>query len=75
MDIEHRLRRLEARYSLALRAAVAAKAHYIALLEEPSSMPEAKRHARERWLCREATKRALAARMGEVESFDQNAVI
>ena len=75
MDIESRLRRLESRYRSALGSTAAAKAHYMALLEEPSATGDAKRQARERWLSREATKRALAARMGEVELFDQNAAV
>jgi hypothetical protein len=39
MDIEARLRKLEARYRGALSAAVAAKANYLALAGEPSATP------------------------------------
>ncbi len=39
MDIEARLRKLESRYRIALSAAVAAKANYLALVGERRELP------------------------------------
>ncbi len=66
-DIEVRLHRLEVRYRAALSGAVVAKAHYLALVGEPSAMPAAIERAKLQWLKVDAHKRALAARMGELE--------
>ena len=73
MDIEVELQRLESRYRAALSAAVAAKAHYLALVGEPSATPRAIEAAKSRWMLFDSKKRAIAARMGEVEEMDQNA--
>jgi hypothetical protein len=72
MDIESRLRALESRYRQALSASVAAKAHYLALLEEPSSSPASIRRARIQWENLDARKRGLSARMGEIEDLEQH---
>jgi hypothetical protein len=68
MDIDARLHRLEIRYRAALSGAVAAKAHYLALVDEPSSTPSAIERARLHWLKLDAYKRAIAVRMGEIEN-------
>ena len=70
MDIEARLRKLESRYRAALSAAVAAKAHYLALAGEPSATPAAIERAKSRWQQLESGKKAIAARMDEVERHD-----
>ncbi len=66
-DIEARLHRLEVRYRAALSGAVVAKAHYLALVGEPSAMPAAIERAKRQWLKVDAHKRAIVARMGELE--------
>jgi hypothetical protein len=71
MDIEARLRALESRYRQALSATVSAKAHYLALLDEPAATPAAVKRARAQWENLEARKRAVAARMGEVEDLER----
>jgi hypothetical protein len=68
MDIEARLRKLEARYRAALSAAVAAKAHYLALAGEPSATPAAVERANALWKQLESRKRTIAAQMGELEA-------
>ena len=72
MDIEARLRKLESRYRAALSAAVAAKANYLALAEEPSATPAAVARALALWKQLEARKREIAAQMGEVEAFEDS---
>jgi hypothetical protein len=42
MDIEARLRSLESRYRKTLSSTIAAKAYYLALLDEPGSTPAAR---------------------------------
>jgi hypothetical protein len=71
MDIEARLRSLESRYRKMLSAAVAAKAHYLALLDEPGSTSAAIVSARSQWKSLEIRKREIAARMGEIEDLEQ----
>jgi hypothetical protein len=70
MDIETRLRKLESRYRTALSAAVAAKAHYLALAGEPGATPAAIERAKSRWQQLESGKKAIAARMDEVERLE-----
>jgi hypothetical protein len=70
MDIETRLRKLESRYRAALSAAVAAKAHYLALAGEPSATPAAVERANALWKQLESRKRTIAAQMGELEALD-----
>ncbi len=62
-----RLHRLEVRYRAALSGAVVAKAQYLALAGEPSAMPAAIERAKLQWLKVDAHKRAIVARMGELE--------
>jgi hypothetical protein len=71
MDIEARLRALESRYRQTLSGAIAAKAHYLALLEEPGSTVVAIKRARTQWETLDTRKREIAARMGEIEELDQ----
>jgi hypothetical protein len=71
MDIEARLRQLEFRYRSTLSAAVAAKAKYLALVGEPGTTPAAVERAKAAWQKFDARKRAIAARMGEVEEMDR----
>jgi hypothetical protein len=73
MDIETRLRKLESRYRSALSGSVAAKAHYLALAEEPSSTPAAVEAAKARWLALDSRKRTIAAQMGELEALEDEA--
>jgi hypothetical protein len=70
MDIETRLRKLESRYRAALSAAVAAKAHYLALTGEPNSTPAAVESAKSRWQQLDSRKRTIAAQMGELEALE-----
>jgi hypothetical protein len=70
MDIEARLRALESRYRQAANAAVAAKAHYLAILDEGGANAAAIRRARQHWLNWDERKRAVAARMGELEDYE-----
>lgn len=67
MNIEARLRLLESRYRKMLSGTIAAKAHYLALLDEPRSTPAAIKLARYQWEALDIRKREIAARMGEVE--------
>jgi hypothetical protein len=69
MDTEDRLHALESRYRAALSASVAAKAHYLALLEEPGATPESRKMARQRWENITAKKLGIAALMGEIEDL------
>ncbi|MGC2033203.1 MAG: hypothetical protein WA642_24525 [Steroidobacteraceae bacterium] len=57
MDIEARLRKLESRYRATLSAAIAAKANYLALSDEPSATPAAVERAEALWKKLEARKR------------------
>ena len=67
LDIEARLRSLESRYRKTLSGTIAAKAHYLALLDEAGSTPAAIKRARYQWEALDTRKREIAARMGEVE--------
>jgi hypothetical protein len=71
MDIESRLRKLESRYRAALSAAVAAKAHYLALAGEPSATAAAVERANSHWQQLESRKRSIAAQMGELETLEE----
>jgi hypothetical protein len=70
MDIEKRLRKLELCYRATLSAAVAAKANYLALSDEPSATVAAMQMAYARWKELDARKRTIAAQMGELEALD-----
>jgi hypothetical protein len=70
VDIEERLRKLEERYRAAGAAAAAAKAHYLALVVEPSASPSALERAQAQWRRLDTRKRSIAARMGEVEALE-----
>jgi hypothetical protein len=70
MDIEVRLRKLESRYRAALSATVAAKANYLALVDEPSARPIAIERAKSLWHQLDASKRAIAGQMGELEALE-----
>jgi len=72
MDIEQRLRKLESKYRATLSAAVAAKAHYLALAGEPSATPRAIEHAKVHWHELEVRKKAVAAQMGELEMLEDS---
>jgi hypothetical protein len=72
MDIEQRLRKLESKYRATLGAAVASKAHYLALAGEPGSMPRAVEQAKLHWQELEARKKAVAAQMGELEMLEDS---
>ncbi len=73
MDIEARLRKLESRYRAALSATVAAKATYLALAGEPSATPMAVERAKAQWQQLAASKRTIAAQMGELEALEDTA--
>ena len=72
MDVEQRLRKLESKYRATLSAAVAAKAHHLALAGEPSSTPRAIEQAKMRRDELEARKKALVAQMGELEMLEDS---
>ena len=74
MDMEARLLVLESRYRRAMSAALAAKAHYLSLRDEPSATPTTVLRAQQQWEAMEAHKRAIAARMGEVEDLEAGLV-
>ncbi len=74
MDMEVRLRKLEAQYRSALSGTIAAKAHYLAIASEPSATSYAIERAKSRWQSLEARKQGIAARMGELEALDDVAV-
>jgi hypothetical protein len=69
MDIEERLRKLEARYRAASSAVVAAKANYFALASTPSAAPSAIEQAKSHWQRLDARNRMIAAQMGELETI------
>ena len=71
MDIEARLRSLESRYRKALSGAIAAKAHYMALLDEPGSTPASIERVRSQWETLDVRRREIAARMGELDDLGQ----
>ena len=74
MNIESRLRKLEARYRATLSAAgAAAQAHYFALAGEPSATASAIERANAQWKQLESRKRSIAERMDEVELLEQDA--
>jgi hypothetical protein len=75
MDIDALLRALEVRYRHALSASVSAKAHYLALRDEPSSTPASIQRARQQWEKLDARKREIAAGMGEAEDREQNFLV
>ncbi len=75
MDIESRLRKLESRYRAALSAAVAAKSHYLALTGETSATPAAIQRALAQWQTHESRKKAIVARMDEVERLEHDATV
>jgi hypothetical protein len=70
MDIETRLRKLEARYRAASLSADAAKAHCLALAGEGSAPPAALERAQVQWKEFDLHKRAIAAQLGELEELD-----
>jgi hypothetical protein len=74
MDIEARLRQLESHYRDALSATVAAKANYLALAGDPSTLPAAVRRARVRWQQLDSRKPALVAEMGKLEELEHDLI-
>jgi hypothetical protein len=73
MDIEARLRKTESSYRAALSAAVAAKAHYLALAAEPGATPAAVERAKTQWQTLESRKREIAAQMDDLEALEDAA--
>jgi len=74
MDIEARLRQLESHYRTALSATVAAKANYLALAGDPSTLPAAVRRARVRWQQLYLSKQTLVAEMGRLEELEHDPI-
>jgi hypothetical protein len=70
MDVEARLRRLEASYCLLADAAMDARAQYLALAAASSAPAHSVEEARSRWHRLRERKQEIAARMGEVEPLD-----
>jgi hypothetical protein len=70
MDVEARLRRLEASYSLLVFATRDAKAQYLARAAGSCMPVHAVEEARSKWHKLRERKREIAARMGEVEPLD-----
>jgi hypothetical protein len=73
MDIEARLRKLESRYRATSNAAVAAKAHFLALAGEPSAARAAIERANAQWRQLDARKRTIAAEMSVLEALEDAA--
>jgi hypothetical protein len=73
VDIEDRLKKLQSLFTYALSGAVAAKAHYLAVLGEPGSTPAAVAKAKMAWHQLEARKTAIIARMVELEDLVEEA--
>ena len=71
MDIEDRLKRLQALFSYALSGAVAAKARYLALRGDLSSTPAGVARAKITWQQLEARKTAIIAHMVALEELEQ----
>jgi hypothetical protein len=71
VDIEDRLKRLQALFSYALSGAVAAKARYLALRGDPSWTAAAVARAKMTWQQLEARKTAIIARMVALEELEQ----
>jgi hypothetical protein len=71
VDIEDRLKRLQALFSYALSGAVAAKARYLALRGDLSSTHAAITRAKMTWQQLEARKTAIISRMVALEELDQ----
>ena len=72
MDIEARLRQLESHYRGALSATVAAKANYLALAGDPSTLPAAVRRARARWQLLDLSKQTLTVEMKKLEELERS---
>jgi hypothetical protein len=70
VDIEGRLRQLERHFRATLSASVAAKTHYLALVDEPSALPPALDRAKERWQQLDALKGGIALEMAELEELE-----
>jgi hypothetical protein len=70
MDIETRLRTLELRHRRVFSASIAAKAEYLALLDESGSTPASVKRARQLWETLDARKRGIAGQMGELENVE-----
>ncbi|HEX3911898.1 MAG TPA: hypothetical protein VHW71_00210 [Steroidobacteraceae bacterium] len=73
MDIEDRLKRLQALFTYALSGAVAAKARYLAIAADQGSTPAAAARARLAWQQLEARKTAIIARMVMLEEIEEHA--
>jgi hypothetical protein len=71
VDIEDRLKRLQALFSYALSGAVAAKARYLALRGDLSSTPAAVARAKMMWQQLEARKTAIIAHIVALEELEQ----
>jgi cell division protein FtsB len=71
VDIEDRLKRLQSLFSYALSGAVAAKARYLAVRDDPSSMPAGVARAKMTWQQLEARKTAIIAHMVALEDLEQ----
>ena len=70
MDVEARLRSLEASYCSLADAATDAKAQYLALAAASGSPAHSIEEARSRWYKLRERKQEIAARMGEVEPLE-----
>jgi hypothetical protein len=71
VDIEDRLKRLQALFSYALSGAVAAKARYLACRADLSLTPAAVARAKMTWQQLEARKTAIIARMVALEELEE----
>jgi hypothetical protein len=74
MDLAQRLRKLESRYRSVLSAAVAAKAHYLALEGEPSSTSAGITRAKSAWRDLEARKAGIAAQIDALKELERQAI-
>ena len=74
MDIEARLRHLESHYRAALSATVAAKANYLALAGDPSTLRAAVGSAKIRWQQLDLSKQTLVAEMEKLEELEHDPI-
>jgi hypothetical protein len=75
VNIDARLRKLEARYRAMLSATVAAKAHYLSLSGEKSATAAHVERAKTQWGDLEARKAGIVAQMEALEDLEQQLAV
>ena len=74
MNIEARLRQLESHHRAAWSATVVAKANYLALAGDPSTLPAAVRRAKVRWQQLDSRRQTIVAEMVELEELEHDLI-